>query len=239
MACVLITGANRGFGLELSRQYAAEGWRVLACCRRPAAATALQALADETAPALSLHQVDVTDFVRIGGLASELQGQPIDVLINCAGVIGRRAFDQGMMEDQAFGHTDAGEWDLVWRTNVLGPMKMSEAFVEHVAASAQKKIVTLSSIMGSIAGNTYGGGYAYRASKAAVNAIMKAMAIDLKARGIIAFPLHPGFARTDMGGAGADIDPAEGAAGMRRVIAAATLEQSGRFLTYDGGELPW
>ncbi len=239
MPTVLITGATRGFGFELAAQYAADGWRVLACCRAPAHASALKALAADAPGAVTLHQVDMTDLVRIEGLALELQGQAVDVLINNAGVIGKRNFDQGLLEDQAFGRSDFGEWELVLKTNLLGPMKMAEAFIEHVAASEQKKIITLTSIVGSIAENNFGGMYAYRASKAAANAIMKSMAIDLKPRGIIALPLHPGFAKTDLGGQNADIEPSIGAAGMRKVIAEATLEQSGHFLAYDGRELPW
>lgn len=239
MPTVLITGATRGFGFELASQYAADGWRVLACCRAPAHAAALRKLADAAAGAITLHQVDMTDLVRIEGLALELQGQPVDVLINNAGVIGKRNFDEGLLDDQMFGKSDFAEWELVLKTNLLGPMKMAEAFIENVAASEQKKIITLTSIVGSMSENNFGGMYAYRASKAAANAIMKSMAIDLKQRGIIAIPLHPGFARTDLGGQNADIDPAVGAAGMRKVIAHATLEHSGHFLAYDGRELPW
>jgi len=239
MPTVLITGASRGFGFELAAQYAADGWRVLACCRAPAHAGALKALAEESAKAVTLHQVDMTDMVRIEGLALELEGQAIDVLINNAGIIGKRNFDQGLLKEQSFGRSDYGEWELVLKTNLFGPMKMAEAFIENVVASEQKKIITLTSILGSIAENDFGGMYAYRASKAAANAIMKSMAIDLKSRGIIAVPLHPGFAKTDLGGQNADIEPAVGAAGMRKIIAEVTLEQSGHFLSYDGQELPW
>ena len=118
-------------------------------------------------------------------------------------------------------------------------MKMAEAFLPHVAASAGKTIVTLTSVVGSMASNLIGGLYAYRSSKAAANAVMKSMSVDLKRHGIIALPMHPGWARTDMGGPKAPVEPAESVAGMRRVIAALAPEDAGRFLQYDGTELPW
>jgi NAD(P)-dependent dehydrogenase (short-subunit alcohol dehydrogenase family) len=119
-------------------------------------------------------------------------------------------------------------------------MKMAEAFVGHVAKSQQKKIVTLTSVLGSVAGNNFGGLYAYRASKAAVNAIMKSMSIDLaKSHGIIAAPLHPGWVKTDMGGPKADIDAVTSVSGMRQVIAGLTPERAGRYWMYNGAELPW
>ena len=123
--------------------------------------------------------------------------------------------------------------------NTLGPLRVSEAFVDHVAESERKLIVTLTSGMGSIADNTSGGAFAYRSSKAAANAVMKSMSVDLKRHGIIALPMHPGWARTDMGGPKAPVEPVESVAGMRRVIAALAPEDAGRFLQYDGTELPW
>jgi len=122
---------------------------------------------------------------------------------------------------------------------VLGQARVAEALVEHVAASDQKKIVTLSSELGSVAANKTGGLYAYRSSKAAVNAVMKSMAVDLAPRGIIAVPMHPGWVRTDMGGPKAPLSAGESASGMRRVIAGLTPADSGRFLQWDGKELPW
>ena len=227
MPTVLITGANRGLGLELARQYAANGWRVIATARSPDA-PALQALADGE-PRVTVHALDVADFAAIDRLAAELAGTPIDLLFNVAGVMGSKRF----------GATDYAEWSRVLAVNVLAPMKMAEAFVEHVASSEQKKIVTLTSVMGSIRDNTSGGYYVYRSSKAAANAVMKSMAVDLKARGIIAVPMHPGWVRTDMGGPSAPVETADSAAGMRKVIESLTLSDSGRFLHFQGKELPW
>jgi len=127
----------------------------------------------------------------------------------------------------------------VLRINTLGPLKMAESFVTQVAASGQKKIVTLSSILGSVGANEAGGMYSYRSSKAAVNAVMKSLSIDLKSRGIIAVPIHPGWVRTDMGGPGADIDVQTSVAGMVRVIGGLTTADSGKFFNYAGELLPW
>jgi NAD(P)-dependent dehydrogenase (short-subunit alcohol dehydrogenase family) len=240
MPAVLVTGAGRGLGLEFVRQYAADGWQVVACLRSPAQADELSALAVAASGRIETHALDVTDHAAIDALAKRLEGRAIDVLINCAGTMGRGNFGSQGLSMGAFGKSDFGDWTEVFRVNVFGPMKMAEAFVGHVARSEQKKLVTLTSIVGSIAKNTIGGIYSYRASKAAVNAIMRSLAIDLgRKHGIIAIPLHPGWARTAMGGPRADIDAATSVTGMRKVIAGLTKEQAGRFWMYNGEELPW
>lgn len=236
MPAVLITGANRGLGLAFARQYTASGWRVMACSRSES--PELQQLAGNAA-AVSIHQLDVSDHAGIDRLAAELAGQPIDVLLNNAGIYGHVAFAAGGMAHQAFGDTDFASWEQVLRVNLFGPMKMAEAFVGHVEQSAQKKIVTLSSIVGSVALNTSGGIYAYRTSKAAVNMLMQSMGIDLKKRGIIAVAIHPGWARTEMGGAGAEINADEAVAGVIGVIGGLEAASTGRLLTYDGATLPY
>jgi len=233
MPSVLITGASRGLGLELVRQYSADGWEVLACARAPLAAPALQSLAQQARGRLSVHALDVTDFSAIDVLAQELAGRPIDVLINCAGTMGARG--AGTFEASHF--TD---WDQVFRLNTYAPMKMAQAFVTHVAASTEKKIVSISTLMASMSRNTLGGFYVYRASKAALNAIMVSMTVDLgRKHGIIAGLLHPGWVRTDMGGPSAHIDAQTSVTGMRSVIATLTKERAGRFWAYDGSEVPW
>jgi NAD(P)-dependent dehydrogenase (short-subunit alcohol dehydrogenase family) len=239
MPTILITGASRGLGLELSRQYAADGWRVIAGARRPAAAGELRALAAASGGRLTVHPLDVTDHGQVDALAGELDGAPLDVLLNCAGVMGRESFAEKGATIQRFGATDYDDWVHTLRVNVLGPMKMAETFVDNVAASEQKKLVTLTSVVGSIGQNTFGGLYAYRSSKAAANCVMKSMALDLRRRGIIALPLHPGWVRTDIGGPRGDLDAVTSVAGMRRVIAGLTEASAGRFLQWDGRELPW
>lgn len=240
MPTILITGTSRGLGLECVRQYAAADWQVLACARRPADSVDLVALAAEYPQRIRLLTLDVTDHAAVDRLAVALEATPIDVLLNSAGTMGSGSFARDGLAFGSFGNSDFEDWAQVFRLNVLGSMKMAEAFVTHVARSEQKKIVTLTSMLGSVANNRIGGLYAYRASKAAVNAIMKSMSIDLaKSHGIAATALHPGWVRTELGGPNADIDAATSVAGMRRVIDALTLANAGRFWVYDGSELPW
>lgn len=238
MPNVLITGANRGLGFGLAKLYVDDGWRVFACCRNPEGADELNAVADQSSGTLTVHRVDVEDHASIDALAASLKSEPLDVLLNVAGYYGKHIVTEpgGLQE---FGTSDYAEWDKIFRINISGPMKVSEALIENVAASDQKKLITLSSILGSIGGNDVGKMYPYRASKAAVNAMMKSMALDLKERGITAVPLHPGWVRTEMGGPHADIDAETSVAGMKKVIADLKPEDAGRFLAYDGSELPW
>lgn len=240
MPTILITGTSRGLGLECVRQYAEAGWRVIACARQPAAASELQAIAARYGEQVRPVALDVEDHAAIDRLARDLEGTAIDVLLNSAGTMGSGSFAKDGLAFGAFGRSDYQDWDTIFRLNVYGPMKMAEAFVGHVARSDQKKIVTLTSMLGSVGINRIGGLYAYRASKAAVNAIMKSMAIDLgKNHGIAATALHPGWVKTDLGGSRADIDVETSVSGMRKVIAALTLETAGRFWVYDGSEMPW
>jgi NAD(P)-dependent dehydrogenase (short-subunit alcohol dehydrogenase family) len=230
---VLITGAGRGLGLEFTRQYAADGWRVLALAR---AASPELAAAMSANPAITHHALDVEHLAAIRSLATTLRGTAIDVLINNAGAIGTAGRGSGASR---FGATDYDAWLLALKVNVQAPLAMAEAFIDHVAASEQKKIVTLSSLMGSMSANRLGGFYAYRSSKAGANAVAKSMALDLARRGVVCLALHPGWARTDLGGPHAELPPEKSVAGLRRVIAEAGPAQSGHFLQYDGAELPW
>jgi NAD(P)-dependent dehydrogenase (short-subunit alcohol dehydrogenase family) len=239
MPTVLITGAGRGLGLEFVRQYGADGWSVLAGVRDPAKHAELEALTKAATGRIRSFVLDVADHASIDALADKLAGTTIDVLINNAGTMGAQSFAGQGMQAQRFGVSDYADWTHTFRVNTLAPMKMAEAFVEHVAASAQKKIVTLSSVIASISNNNLGGLYAYRSTKTAVNAVMRSMALDLARRGIIAVPLHPGWAATDMGGPNAPLRPQHSVAGMRQVIAGLSKEKTGRFWQYDGKELPW
>ncbi len=236
MPSVLITGANRGLGLEFARQYLKDGWRVYACSRTESQPLNRLALPDY---GLSTHLLDVADHGQIDALAASLAGQSIDVLINNAGRFGRLGFASGGVAEQAFGQSNFDDWAHTFRINVMGPMKMAQAFVEHVAGSEQKKIITLTSMAGCMGLNTQGGIYAYRASKAAVNAVMHSMGIDLLPRGILALAVHPGWARTDMGGSDADIDSVTSVKGLRSVIAELSPQHLGRVLDYNGEELPY
>ena len=232
MPTLLITGANRGLGLAFTERYLADGWLVRACCRQ--ASERLSALSGRYPDLLHTHILDVLDHGRIDALAAQLQDTPIDLLLNNAGTAGEGGLGTGSL-----GHFDYEGWRRILEVNLLGPIKMAEAFVEHVARSEQKKIVTISSMLASIGSNTNGGYAPYRVSKAAVNAAMRSLAMELKDRGIIVIPISPGWVRTDMGGSGAPLSPEESVAGMRKVIANLTRADTGRFFTLEGDELPW
>lgn len=231
MAIVLITGANRGLGLEFCRQYAADGWHVIACCRKPEQSQDLVKLARQYSP-LQLESLDVADFAQIEVLSQKLSACCIDVLINNAGVYG----DTG---NGGFGQLDYQAWAKTLLVNTQAPVKMAEAFLPQIQCSDKKLIVNISSLMGSIADNTSGGSILYRSSKAALNAAMKSLAIDLNKQAIGVLTLHPGWVKTDMGGPNALIDVTESIAGMRAVIAAFSLAQSGDFIRYDGKPMAW
>ena len=230
MSSVLITGANRGLGLEFASQYAAEGWRVFACCRRPDAASELGAIAARSEGRVGVHVLDIADRASIDSLAAALRGEAIDLLINNAAVFGGR--------EQRFGGLDWEEWSSALRTNVMGPTHMLEAFADHIAASAKKAAVTVTSGMASIA-DTSGGQYLYRTSKAAMNMAMRSASRDLADRAIIVAVIHPGWVRTDMGGSGAPLSPSESVSGMRRVLDGLSAADSGKFLDHAGKEHPW
>ena len=231
MPSALITGANRGLGFEFARQYLVDGWQVYAACRDPASASELRRLTETSDDKLRMLAMDVTDPASIHAAATELDGQAIDLLLNNAGVIG----PQG----QTIGNIDYEAWAEVLAINTMGPMRVSEAFVELVARSDRKLIVTLTSGMGSIADNTSGGSILYRSSKAAVNMVMRSLAIDLAPRGITCVVVNPGWVRTDMGGPSANLQPAESISALRRLIATLGPEQSGKFFNHTGREYPW
>jgi len=246
MPTVLITGASRGIGLEFARQYGAAGWRVIATCRAPARAEQLQALAHD-ASSFIVHALDVDDFGRIEALAATLAGEAIDVLINNAAV---------MSSHEGFGETDYDRWARILHTNLLAPMKMAEAFVEHVAESEHKVIAMITSRMANIPTARPDGLVSYRTSKAALNMLTKIVAGYIEGRGIIAVALSPGWAATDMGlgvlayhdTAGRAvfpdkapdelINPVESVRGLRRLIENLTPEQTGAALLYDGQPIP-
>jgi NAD(P)-dependent dehydrogenase (short-subunit alcohol dehydrogenase family) len=231
MPSALITGANRGLGLEFARQYLGDGWQVYAACRNPASASELRRLAGNSDDKLQILAMDVTDTASIQAAATELDGQAIDLLLNNAGIIGPRG--------QTIGNIDYDAWAEVLAVNTMGPMRVSEGFVEHVARSDRKLIVTLTSGMGSIADNSSGGSIVYRSSKAAVNMVMRSLAIDLAPRGITCAVVNPGWVRTDMGGPNATLEPSESISALRRLIAILGPEQSGKFFNHTGREYPW
>jgi NAD(P)-dependent dehydrogenase (short-subunit alcohol dehydrogenase family) len=231
MPSVLITGANRGLGLEFARQYLADGWQVYATCRDPNSASELSRLAGTSGNKLRILSLNVTDPASVKAAARELDGQAIDLLLNNAGVGGIRG--------QSIGNIDYEAWAKVLDANTIGPMRVSEAFVDHVARSKRKLMVTLSSGMGSIADNTSGGSIAYRSSKAAVNMVMRSLAIDLAPRGITCVVVNPGWVRTKMGGSHATLTPTESVTRLRSLIETLGPAQSGKFFNYNAREYAW
>jgi NAD(P)-dependent dehydrogenase (short-subunit alcohol dehydrogenase family) len=204
---------------------------VLACCRRPHQAVELSAIAEESGGRVAIHPLDVADSEQIRSLVETCGDRSIDILFNNAGIAGP--------SPQRFGPIDTGEWLETLRINTLAPYHMAVAFVEQVARSRRRIIATIGSQLGSIADNTSGGRYAYRTSKAAVHMVMKGLAVDLADRRITSVALHPGWVKTNIGGPQAPVSPAESAAGLYRVLATLTPEDSGKLWSWDGSQLPW
>ena len=225
MPTVLITGANRGLGLEFTKHYAAAGWRVHACARNPDA-PGLKAVAGD----VRTHKLEATDWDGIKQLAASLRGEAIDVLLANAGVAGEAAWELGSI--------DPGVWTQTFVTNALAPIKLAEAFADHVAASGHKLMIAITSRLGSVTLNE-GGRYAYRASKTALNMGWTCLSADMRSRGITCVVLHPGWVSTDMGGAQAPVTPPQSVAGMTKVIAAVKAADTGKFFNFDGAPLPW
>jgi NAD(P)-dependent dehydrogenase (short-subunit alcohol dehydrogenase family) len=224
MTTVLITGANRGIGLEFVKQYAADGAEVIACCREPAKAEALK----KTKGKVRVIGLDVADPRSVAALKRELGDTPVDILINNAGV--------GLPPEKKGIDYDA--WLNVFRVNAMGPMIVSEALRENLKRGRDKKIATITSGLGSIAGNT-GGWTPYRASKAAVNSLMKNIAVDWAGDGIRVGILSPGWVKTDMGGPGASLTPEQSVSALRERIAELGPKTSGHFLGHTGHEIAW
>lgn len=228
MPTIMITGAGRGLGLEFTRQFLAEGWKVIVTVRKMEAGKAFAQMKGD----LEVHVLDVTDHRSVDKLADSLDGTSIDVLVNNAGV---------MYNHRSHGPEEIDYADMrqVMETNVMSPTKVTAAFLPHVKSSSLKRVVTISSKMGSMTDNTSGGSYVYRCSKAAVNAIMKSYAEDLRAEGVTVVMMHPGWVRTDMGGPNGLIDAEESVTGMRQVITGLTIADTGRFINFDGSIVPW
>ncbi len=227
---ILITGANRGIGLELTEQFAEDGWQVLACCRNPADAGQLQALSERN-PSIELHALDVTNYQQMATLADQLSNRPIDILLSNAGIYGSKGV--------GFGEVDAQEWRQVLEVNTIAPLMLVQTFVEQVAASQQKLVAVISSKVGSIADNSSGGSYIYRSSKTAVNQVVKSLSIDLADRDISVITLHPGWVKTDLGGPNAEISTDESVSGLKSILQSAGLAQSGQFIEFNGNSIPW
>lgn len=229
---VLVTGSNRGLGLEWVRQYATDGWRVYATCRFPDDAADLRDLAAHE-PNVAVHRLDVTHADEIRDTAHLLGDGPLDLLINNAGVYLERVKTEGL------GGLDFDAWEETFRVNTLGAVRVTEALVPALARGRRPLMVAITSHMGSIADIQGSGSYAYRSSKAALNAVVKGLSVALRGSGIGCLLLHPGWVRTRMGAPGAPLSPTDSVRGMRTLVQNFTFAQTGRFLRYDGTEIPW
>jgi NAD(P)-dependent dehydrogenase (short-subunit alcohol dehydrogenase family) len=246
----LITGANRGLGLEWARQLDQAGWRIWACCRNPDKANELNQLANNSGGRITIHKLDVTDHAAIEALASELKDEAIDVLNNNAGVAGGLGTEFEFSD--TWGQTDYKKWRWAMEGNLFSTCKMSEAFTPHVARSNRRIMITTASTLASV--STPGGGplvwgddkHVYRTTKAAINMLAKSMSGYLKDQGIIVVSINPGWANTVLGRAdlGPDdsedilLDPVESIRGMRALIDHLTLADNGNLYRWNGEELP-
>lgn len=236
MATVLVTGANRGLGLEFARQYASDGWKVFATVREPKKATELQNLAKKHSN-VQIHQLDVADEKSIKNLAEALDSEPIDVLIHNSGVYPRGG--------QKIGEIDYAGWRAALETNVFGAMRLTEALLKNVEASDRKQIAAVSSSMASLRGVEGGSvaqagtSYQYRSSKTALNMALSILAKELEPRGISVVLLDPGWVKTDMGGPHAQLTPEQSIGGMRKVLAGHPKQIAGKFIGHDGIARPW
>ncbi len=225
----VVTGGNRGIGLEFVDQLTARGDDVVATARNPSDARELQLLADERD--IEIHSLDISEPQSVASFGRQLDGRSVDVLINNAGVLHR-----GGEPHEGF---DFDEIQADFEVNVKGTLRVVEELLDNVAAEGGGKIVNLTSKMGSIADNGSGGSYAYRVSKAGLNMATKSLALDLEDDDIVAFVVHPGWVQTRMGGDGALITTEESVTNLIGRIDEAGREQSGQFLEWDGGEIPW
>ena len=228
---ILITGANRGIGLEMVNFAVEQGWRVFACCRNPHNADKLFNIAKLSSGQISVHIADMQELGTIQALSYELRNDPIDMLINNAGTYGS--------DKNKFGSVDADNWLQAFQINCIAPLKMVEAFSHQLEMSQTKLVACLSSKMGSMADNGYGGSYIYRSSKAALNSVVKSLSIDLRQHNIISVALHPGWVKTDMGGENAEITTRESVEKIFNNLSLLTLKDSGRFIDIDGSDIPW
>lgn len=235
MPVTLITGANRGIGFEHARRYAEQGWQVHACARNPEAAKDLQALAAEHPDSVRIHRLEVTDHAAVDALASQLQGVAIDILLNNAGTYGPQGFPEGAVY-QSLEHMDYAAWRDMLEINLLAPFKVATAFHDHVAASAMKLHVLMSSGLASIE-NNIGCSYAYRASKAGLNMIGKGMGREWA--DVITIAMAPGWCNTDLGGPDAPVAVADSVQAQQALFPTLTAADSGRYLDFNGETVPW
>ena len=221
---VVITGANRGLGLEFARQFSAAGFEVIGTARRPDKADDLRSLG------VRIEQLDVTDAQSVEQFAAAIGDHPVDILINNAGVGGRVLSINDM---------DAARVRHIFEVNCLGPMRVTQVLLPALRAGDRKLIVNITSMLGSIERNTRGGYYGYRESKAALNMFTRSLAAELEPEGFTCIVMNPGWVRTDLGGSQARLSPAESIGAMITVIDGLTPADTGAFFSYGGERVPW
>ena len=221
---VLGTGANRGLGLEFVKQLQAQGYKVIGTARKPGEAAALK---DSGA---RVEQLDVASASSVEALAATLKGVPIDILINNAGMANRT--------DSSLASLDFGAMERTFQVNSLGPLRVTQALLPNLLAGEKKTIVNITSRLGSIELST-GGLYSYRTSKTALNQINKIVSVELAEQGFTSIVIHPGWVKTDMGGAEAALEIPESISGMLNVINSLTVDSTGKFFNFNGEEIPW
>ena len=229
MQTVLITGANRGIGLALTRKFLEAGDSVIACCRDPAKAAALHAM--KQGGKLEILPLEVTSADSVAALAKAVGSRTVDVLINNAGIMGGEQQDSNNMDYAAWLHT--------FEVNTLSPFRVTMALLPALQRSSKARVITVSSQMGAFGLDMGFGRYAYRTSKTAASKTMQLLAAELKSQNIIVCPVHPGWVQTDMGGPGAQITPEASASGLQQLINSLTMAESGRFWTWEGKEHVW
>ncbi|MDA0687710.1 MAG: SDR family oxidoreductase [Proteobacteria bacterium] len=230
MSTVLITGSNRGIGLEFVKQYLDRGHRVLATCRNPDDKGELADLAAAN-HSVTLMALDVGSEESRASFAAALADTPVDIFINNAGVYGPR--------DASFGKVDAKEWEQVLFVNSIAPLLLTQDIIANLRMGSDKKLVYITSKMGSIDDNSGGGSYIYRSSKTALNSVVRSLSVDLRDEGFSVAVLHPGWVQTDMGGPNALIDTLTSVSGMIGVIDKLSQANTGQFFNYDGQPIAW
>ena len=228
MSSVLVTGANRGLGYEFVKQYSEKGFNVFACCRNIGHAKNLTELVVASSN-IKIYELDVSNIKSIKILSEQLQDKKIDVLINNAGIY----------RSSSVGNINYDEWLESFKINTIAPYQIIENFLDQIINSDLRKVISITSKMGSIDDNTSGGSYIYRSSKTALNSMMRSLTYDLKNQGIATLTLHPGWVRTDMGGPGGWIDAFESVQGMIKQIDKLTIDDSGKYLDYAGKYINW
>ena len=229
MGTVFITGANRGLGLEFVKEFSEKkDYEVIATCRDPNSSSDLTNLAKSNLK-IQLHQLDVSNTKNIQDLSKHLKNKPIDILINNAGIY----------RSGSFNSVNKDSWVESFITNTIGPYEVIEYFLPNVLQGREKKVVSITSKMGSIDDNTSGGSYIYRSSKTALNSMMRSLTHDLRTNDIATMTLHPGWVRTDMGGPGGWIDVKESVSGMINQISNLSLQNTGRYIDYAGKPIKW